>query len=168
MEEDNMDVDIPTFIIVLGNPNPVYYKERVDRAMKMFETKKCWVIMTGHKGESTAMKKYALEKYGEKNDSYIIEEKKSTNTLQNLLFTKEIIENEKKIHSYSVIVCTSTFHINRSLLLTHFVFRNGRNVRSIQSIHSNTPIPEDRRIREKMLLDNLLTFIMDNHKATIK
>lgn len=155
--------NIPTFIIVLGNPNPIYYQERVDKAMETFLSTKnnTWVIMTGYKSESTKMKNYALEKYGEENNDYIIEEKKSSNTFQNLLFAKEIIEKERQIRFYSIVVCTSTFHINRSLILAQYIFRKNRNVCSIQTIHSNTPIPEDRRLREKMLLDNLITFIIE-------
>ena len=78
------------------------------------------------------------------------------NTYQNLVFSKQIIES--MCCFYSVIVCTSTFHINRSLVLSHLVFPK----QSVQTIHTRSEIPEDRREREKMLLANLLESIVLN------
>ena len=157
---------IPTFIIVLGNPKPLYYEERVDRGMETFfklyneeDKNKVMVIMTGFNGESTKMKKYAMRKYGEQYSSVILEETKSVNTHQNLLFSKQIIESMCS-SSYSVIVCTSTFHIDRSLILANLVFGTDKDVYSIKMIHTRSPIPEDRREREKMLLDNLITSLV--------
>ncbi len=162
-----------TFIIVLGNSDPKYYEERVDRGMESFIKlydrdeinnrdeintlkNKTYVIMTGCSKESTKMKEYAVKKYGEIYASFIIEEKKSLNTYQNLVFSKQIIES--MCCFYSVIVCTSTFHINRSLVLSHLVFPK----HSVQTIHTRSEIPDDIREREKMLLANLLESIVLN------
>ena len=154
-----------TFIIVLGNSNPKYYEERVNRGMESFiklynepnnPNNKTYVIMTGGNNESKKMKEYAVKTYGEMYASCILEETKSINTYQNLVFAKQIIES--MCCFYSVIVCTSTFHINRSLILSHLVFPN----HSVQTIHTRSEIPEDRREREKMLLANLLESIVLN------
>ena len=154
-----------TFIIVLGNSNPKYYEERVNRGMESFiklynqDNNKTYVIMTGGNNESKKMKEYAVKTYGEMYASCILEETKSINTYQNLTFSKQIIESMCLF--YSVIVCTSTFHIDRSLVLAHLVFPK----QTIRTIHTRSPIPEDRREREKMLLANLLEMIILN-KAT--
>jgi uncharacterized SAM-binding protein YcdF (DUF218 family) len=153
-----------TFIIVLGNSNPKYYEERVNRGMESFiklynQDNKTYVIMTGGNNESKKMKEYAVKTYGEMYASCILEETKSINTYQNLTFSKQIIESMCLF--YSVIVCTSTFHIDRSLVLAHLVFPK----QPIRTIHTRSPIPEDRREREKMLLANLLEMIILN-KAT--
>jgi len=154
-----------TFIIVLGNSNPKYYKERVNRGMESFiklynqDNNKTYVIMTGGNNESKKMKEYAVKTYGEMYASCILEETKSINTYQNLTFSKQIIDSMCLF--YSVIVCTSTFHIDRSLVLAHLVFPK----QPIRTIHTRSPIPEDRREREKMLLANLLEMIILN-KAT--
>jgi uncharacterized SAM-binding protein YcdF (DUF218 family) len=154
-----------TFIIVLGNSNPKYYKERVNRGMESFiklynqDNNKTYVIMTGGNNESKKMKEYAVKTYGEMYASCILEETKSINTYQNLTFSKQIIDSMCLF--YSVIVCTSTFHIDRSLVLAHLVFPK----QTIRTIHTRSPIPEDRREREKMLLANLLEMIILN-KAT--
>ena len=161
-----------TFIIVLGNSDPKYYEERVDRGMESFIKlydrdeisrddrytlkNKTYVIMTGCSKESTKMKEYAVKKYGEIYASFLIEEKKSLNTYQNLVFSKQIIES--MCCFYSVIVCTSTFHINRSLILSHLVFPT----QSVQTIHTRSEISDDIREREKMLLANLLESIVLN------
>jgi uncharacterized SAM-binding protein YcdF (DUF218 family) len=154
-----------TFIIVLGNSNPKYYEERVNRGMESFiklynqDNNKTYVIMTGGNNESKKMKEYAVKTYGEMYASCILEETKSINTYQNLTFSKQIIDSMCLF--YSVIVCTSTFHIDRSLVLAHLVFPK----QPIRTIHTRSPIPEDRREREKMLLANLLEMIILN-KAT--
>lgn len=159
-----------TFIIVLGNSNPKYYEERVNRGMESFiklynqntqntqntQNNKTYVIMTGGNNESKKMKEYAIKTYGEMYASCILEETKSINTYQNLIFSKQIIDSMCSF--YSVIVCTSTFHIDRSLVLAHLVFPK----QTIRTIHTRSPIPEDRREREKMLLANLLEMIILN------
>jgi len=157
-----------TFIIVLGNSNPKYYEERVNRGMESFiklyklynhynqDNNKTYVIMTGGNNESKKMKEYAVKTYGEMYASCILEETKSINTYQNLTFSKQIIDSMCLF--YSVIVCTSTFHIDRSLVLAHLVFPK----QTIRTIHTRSPIPEDRREREKMLLANLLEMIILN------
>lgn len=145
-----------TFIIVLGNSKPECYKKRVDRCMETFlklrKEKEIYIIMSGGKNESKNMKEYVLLKYGHEYDPFIIEEKKSLNTHQNLLFSKEIIESICPTF-FSIIICTSTFHINRSFLLSNIVFGNECN---IHTIHTRTPVSNELYEREKILIDHLI------------
>lgn len=116
------------FIIILGcairndgTPTPLL-RSRIDRAIdfskKQFEAtgKEVIFITSGGQGsdeviaESTSMKNYLLSQ-GIKED-YIIEENKSTNTFENMQFSKKIID---EINSNAhVAYATNNYHVFRS------------------------------------------------------
>ena len=62
------------------------------------------------------MKKYLVDKGI--NESLIIEEDKSTNTNENIIYSKKIIDSLNK-NNYSVTIITNDFHCYRSKLLAN-------------------------------------------------
>ena len=80
------------------------------------------IIVSGGRGngeeisEAKAMKKYLVDKGI--NESLIIEEDKSTNTNENIIYSKKIIDSLNK-SSCSVTIITNGFHCYRSQLLAN-------------------------------------------------
>ena len=116
------------YIIVLGaglvdgNVSPLLAK-RVDRAADFYKEQKKTapppkLIMSGGQGpneprpEAFAMAEYAIEKGVPESD--IILESKSANTLQNMRFSKEILDDISKGTPYKAIYATSGFHLLRA------------------------------------------------------
>ncbi|MHC5230047.1 YdcF family protein [Enterococcus sp. LJL99] len=118
------------FIIVLGSGLidgkivPPLLGKRIDKAIQFYKAQSratlhpLKLVMSGGKGddehlaESVAMKNYALEKGIPDED--ILVEANSKNTLENMLFSKEIIENSSDNKNYKVIFTTNNFHLFRS------------------------------------------------------
>ena len=116
------------FIIILGcglmsdgSPTPLL-ASRIDKALEFYHKQKqvndkdIFFITSGGQGsdeiiaESTSMKNYLISK-GIKQDK-IIEENKSTNTHENMLFSKKIID---EINSNgNILFSTNNFHVFRS------------------------------------------------------
>ena len=119
------------YIIVLGagllegNRVSPLLAQRIDKAIDLYQIQKQWVskcpkiIMSGGRGadellpEAVAMKNYAIAKGICVND--IVIETKSTTTLENMRFAKEIIE-QSETKSYRVIFTSSNYHIFRAAL----------------------------------------------------
>lgn len=116
------------YVIVLGTrlngstPSPLL-RYRLDATLQYHQkfpnTK---IIVSGGKGdgedisEASAMKDYLLEKGID--ESLIIIEDKSTNTNENIIYSKKIIE-KKSSKDYEVIIITNGFHCFRSNLLAN-------------------------------------------------
>lgn len=111
-------------IIVLGaaawgnRPSPVF-RERINHAINIYNKGKSkYIIFTGgpgfpsEPGESVIAKKYAI-KNGVKKESILIENY-SKNTLENLLFAKQISE-KYKLESY--ILVSDPFHLKRAAVI---------------------------------------------------
>lgn len=79
------------------------------------------IIVSGGQGqgedvtEAYAMKKYLIE-HGI-NENLIIMEDKSTNTYENFMFTKDILEEENINDNYKITVVTNDFHMYRAKYL---------------------------------------------------
>lgn len=122
------------FILVLGSGLiegqivPPLLAQRIDKAIQFYSEQKkstqhpLKIIMSGGKGsdeliaESVAMKKYALEKGIPEKD--ILVETHSTNTLENMKFSKQIMEKEYGNEHFKTIFVTNNFHLFRAGLLT--------------------------------------------------
>ena len=122
------------YIIVLGsglmgNKVPPLLAARIDKGIQLFHrfhtaTHPVKVIFTGGQGndetlaEGEAMANYAMEKGMKKKD--IIIEDKAVNTYENLLFSKQLIEenvlNKGSTATYNIITVTNNFHVFRALL----------------------------------------------------
>lgn len=102
---------------------------RVDRAIEFAKNqekeinKKIIFVPSGGKGEdeimaeAEAMKNYLMSKGIE--EKYIIVENKSTNTLENMRFSKQLIEKNKK--DGKIIFSTTNYHVFRSGVIANEV-----------------------------------------------
>jgi uncharacterized SAM-binding protein YcdF (DUF218 family) len=115
----------PDYIVVLGagirgvEPSHALYK-RLEKSLDLINTyKDIKVVVSGGQGpgesipEAEAMKRYLVS--NGVSPERIIKEEKSTNTFENLKFTKAIIDPDNK--NVSITIVTSNFHILRSKLL---------------------------------------------------
>ncbi|MFA9398124.1 MAG: YdcF family protein, partial [Clostridiaceae bacterium] len=98
-------------------------KYRLDKSIEVLnENQSLEVVVSGGMGygeeisEASAMENYLIDKGIEKNR--IIKEEKSTSTMENFKFTKEILGEE----SFKILIITSDFHMFRSKFLAK---RNG-------------------------------------------
>lgn len=79
------------------------------------------VILSGGKGlreditEAEAMRRYLIEKGISEKDMII--EDRSTNTIENIKFSKEIIKSIDKRGDIKLAIVTNGFHVFRSLLI---------------------------------------------------
>ena len=120
------------YIIVLGaglkdgkEVTPLLAR-RVDRAISIYHRqlqqgkKTITFIMSGGKGsdekisEAQAMKNYALQQGIP--EEHIILEERSRNTLENMLFSKEIIANKKLDKPVHILFSTSNYHVFRAAI----------------------------------------------------
>lgn len=96
-------------------------KLRLDKAIEYHEKNpESLIVVSGGKGqgetvtEALAMEKYLLQHNIDKNK--IIKEEKATSTKENMLFSKEILDNRLK-SEYDIVVITNNFHIFRGVAL---------------------------------------------------
>ncbi len=114
--EPNVDYLIVLGAQVRGTTISKSLKRRLDKAMDyLVENPKTKVIVSGGQGtgedisEAEAMMRYLLSKGIDKNR--IIKEDRSTNTNENICYSKSLMEDENA----SVAVVTNGFHIFRSV-----------------------------------------------------
>ncbi|MBE5926392.1 MAG: YdcF family protein [Lachnospiraceae bacterium] len=112
--------------------------KRLDAAYEYaVDNKDCIIVVSGGQGvgedttEAEAMKRYLVDK-GIEADR-IIEEGKSTSTKENLLFSKEIIDNPEA----EVVIATNNFHVFRAKRLAGKM--GYKNI-------SGVPAPSDNRL----------------------
>ena len=128
-------------ILVLGNKSKKVTEERVDRALEYYSncgTEKFLMFSGGVSDPTEAefMKNYAMTKgIDQKN---IITEDKSRNTIENFEMSKAILDNMFSHGSCSVVVCTSTFHIKRSMVLARIILTGY----CTEFIHTREPLTE--------------------------
>ena len=153
-------------IIVLGcgihkNGQPTLtLKYRLDKCLQYVgENKYEYIVVSGGKGsnepmaEAVAMKGYLVDSRVTK--AKIIVEDKSTSTLENFIFTKNIL-NEKNIYSEDIVVITNNFHMFRSMLLAK---RTGFNASPL-SCKTPSILLVSTYLREFMAMTK--SFIFDN------
>lgn len=144
------DINAP-YAVILGaqvrgeSPSNTLYRRLeagAEYARKYPDSK---IILSGGKGpgekisEAEAMKRYLVSKGIQ--ESRIIKEDKSENTLQNLENTKKIIENlnkESGTNSNNIVVVTSNFHMFRAKFLAE---RAGLNAYSCPASILNWLVP---------------------------
>lgn len=112
-------------IITLGNSDKIIMNKRVLRAREYYEenkTKKSMVFMfSGHNGEAQYMKDY-LYSLDVKHPVFL--ETKSSDTVENLKFCKQILDRFLGIPS--VVICTSTFHMPRTAMIALRILTENR------------------------------------------
>lgn len=159
-----------TVIIVLGNANKEIMEKRIDRALSFFNSTKdkdcfseyTWkmeisthILMCGGTkgcGLASTMKKYAVSQGID--EKFIMMESESKTTVENLSNARNILN--KFSYKPHVIVCTSSFHLKRSAVITKFLF----NDYMTEFIHTEeTPSEEEVKV-EKKHLDKFLVSIL--------
>lgn len=118
------------FIVVLGSglingkTVPPLLEKRIEKAIQFYNAQSCAtvnppkIVMSGGKGEdehiaeSIAMKNYALEKGISEED--ILVETNSKNTLENMKFSKEIMEEYFGGTDFHATFTTNNFHLFRA------------------------------------------------------
>lgn len=119
------DSKTPDYVIILGaglwNDTPsLTLTQRLDEGFKLIkllpDTVK--IVVSGGQGpgetipESEAMKKYLV--YKGISEDRILEENKSRNTMENMLFSKRLLKDIDKRSNVKVTIVTSNFHMYRS------------------------------------------------------
>lgn len=160
-EIENID-----YMIVLGAGLDGYnvgktLKSRLDKAIEYYELNKdVEIIVTGGQGknevisEAEAMYNYLVSKDIPKEK--IIKEDKATTTLENIIFSKEILE---KISSENkkVLIVTNEFHLTRSMIIANILGIEN------EGLASETPI----RVRVNYLIREYPTMIIDLVRTSI-
>jgi uncharacterized SAM-binding protein YcdF (DUF218 family) len=104
-----------------GQPSPAL-KERCNLAIELYHSGKVdRLILSGGLGqnsitEAEGMRQYLIER-GVKNEHLILEDR-STNTKENLLFTSEILQNQKY---HTLVLITHDYHMHRAINYAHQV-----------------------------------------------
>lgn len=121
------DKERPDYLMVLGaglrgskiSTSLLYRLETAVEYNKLYPDVK--IIVSGGQGpdedisEAKAMKDYLISKGID--ESLIISEDKSTNTYENFLFTKKILEDETGEEDFTVTVISNNFHMYRAKYL---------------------------------------------------
>ena len=121
------DKEIPDYLMVLGaglrgskiSASLLYRLDTAVEYNKLYPDVK--IIVSGGQGpdedisEAKAMKDYLISKGID--ESLIISEDKSTNTYENFLFTKKILEDETGEEDFTVTVISNNFHMYRAKYL---------------------------------------------------
>jgi len=130
------------YLIVLGcwiqdGKVPPLLARRIDKAISFYNRQKALreppkLLLSGGKGsdetcsEAEAMKAYALEKGIP--EEHLLLETNSTSTLENMKFSKEIMDRESKGEPYRCIYVTNNYHLLRAGI---FARRAGLNINGI-------------------------------------
>lgn len=128
-------------------------KERLDEAYKRFQQYgHKYIIVSGgavgsRRSEAELMKKYLVEKGVPANR--VLKEDKSHNTVQNLIFSKQLME-QYQLKSFMII--TNLFHVRRTKYIMHRLGMNGgfsanRSLRSIVGFQLKLTFLEIRAFR---------------------
>jgi len=123
--------DYPNLVIVLGAKTIRYepaavLARRLDKAIETLKAHPgALCIVAGGQGpdaiitEAAAMRQYLINHNIA--EERIIKENRSSDTFQNLLFSREIIEQDN-INDGHIIILTSEFHIPRAMMLARRIF----------------------------------------------
>ncbi len=160
-------------IIILGNRTPNIMRKRVLKALEHFKETPSqvyseltgtveiikYLLFSGGSNDGISEPKgaimmydYALKQGVEK--KYCILEKVSRNTVENLWFSKNIIEEINKTLDYKpqITICTSTFHMKRTVVLAKLIF----NEYQLKFVHTQEQVSDEDYTREMQILNNIL------------
>lgn len=154
------------YVLVLGaglNGEQVgsVLKSRLDEAIKYYEQNKdTHIIVSGGQGEdeviseALAMERYLISQGVEL--SQIIKEDKSTTTLENVKFTKEILK-ARNDEDKKVLIVTNDFHLPRARLIGSILGMTN------EGLASSTPV----KLRLNYMLREYPTIIIDIGRAYV-
>lgn len=122
---DDVDYSEDAIIVlgagIRGDKVTLPLKMRLDKAIEYHsENPEAMIVVTGGKGfQETVTEAYAMEKYLVQNNvdkSKIIKEDRATSTAENMMFSKELLDEYFK-ENYSVAVVTNNFHVFRGVTI---------------------------------------------------
>ncbi len=112
---------VPGASVVEGRPSLIL-KHRLDGAIPWLQANPgATAIVSGGQGaadtttEASVMKQYLVQNGVDQ--SHVIEENQSFNTIENVAYSKRIMDKHSSGSKYTVMVVTSDFHMFRALLL---------------------------------------------------
>ena len=161
-------------IIILGNSKSSVMDKRINRALVEYNKplynesddaesdlvpRKRFILITGTPTETRYMYNYLIEK--EVHNGDIAVDDKACNTVSNLINSANIITSSLAINPTRITVCTSTYHIKRSIVISRVVM--GKWIPIVDYIHTNENVTETEAARE----NNCLSYFLDTVVARI-
>lgn len=161
----NRDLSESDYVVVLGaglkgERMTLSLKERVEKALECAkDNKNSYIVLSGGQGpgesiaEAEAMKRYLLENGVE--EKRLLLENKSTSTMENFKFSKEIIEKHsgKTLENLNIKIVTSNYHVFRSNIIAK---RQGYDNSNFNSNKTNLLLAPNYFFREFFALPKTL------------
>lgn len=159
----------PQAMVILGcqvkpwGPS-ILLRDRLDKALDYWEeNKNITIVVSGGQGpdehisEAQAMYDYLVE-HGV-DGAQIIQEDQSYNTLQNLTYSMELLDELGCDTSAGVVVVSNGFHLTRVRMLWTRMFGSDDNLSTLAAPSSHTPSRYKMYVREPLAL--VKSFIFD-------
>lgn len=159
----------PQIMVILGcqvkswGPS-ILLQDRLDKALDYLEEHPdMTVVVSGGQGpdehvtEAQAMYDY-LVAHGVNGEQILLEEE-SHNTVQNLKYTRELLESEGYDLTADIVVVSNGFHLTRVQMLWERVWGSGDNLSTLAAPSSHMPSRLKMYIREPIAL--VKSFVLD-------
>lgn len=159
----------PQIMVILGcqvkswGPS-ILLQDRLDKALDYLEEHPdMTVVVSGGQGpdehvtEAQAMYDY-LVAHGVNGEQILLEEE-SHNTVQNLKYTRELLESEGYDLTADIVVVSNGFHLTRVQMLWERVWGSGDNLSTLAAPSSHVPSRLKMYIREPIAL--VKSFVLD-------
>lgn len=159
----------PEVMIILGcqvkpwGPS-VLLQDRLDEALDYLEDHpEMTVVVSGGQGrdepmsEAQAMYEYLVAQGID--EDYILQEDQSYNTLENLTFTKKLLEEQGYDTDIDMVVVSNGFHLTRVRMLWGRVFGSDETLSTLAAPSSHAPSRLKMYIREPLAL--MKSFLFD-------
>ena len=166
---DQIEGEPEIMVILGGQVKPwgpsVLLQDRLDKALDYLEDHPdMTVVVSGGQGpdepctEAQAMYDY-LVAHGVNGERILLEEN-SHNTLQNLRYTRELLETEGYDLNSGMVVVSNGFHLTRVRMLWERVWGSDGNLSTLAAPSSHTPSRLKMYIREPIAL--VKSFVLDH------
>lgn len=148
-------------ILILGNHEEDTMRKRADRGYEEFTNlskisqDNCFILLSGAgrqiRKECDYMHDYLLQKV---HTRYLFCENKSMSTYENIVYSFKLLKDLFDTN-INVFVCTSSFHIKRTILLANLLNKFNFNLRFI---HTREKILPEENDKELYNLDRFMNF----------
>ena len=162
--EDDSDVMIILGCMVYPWGPSILLQDRLDTALAHLETDPdMTIVVTGgkgddeHKSEAQAMHDYLVE-HGIPSEQIILEDQ-ATNTYENLIFSKHLLEELGHDTQQEFLLVSNGFHLTRSRILWERVFGTDDNLNTLAAPSSHLPSRLKMYVREPLAL--IKSFVFD-------
>ena len=162
--EDDADVMVILGCMVYPWGPSILLQDRLDTALEHLQTKPdMTIVVTGgkgddeHKSEAQTMHDYLVE-HGVSSEQIILEDK-AANTHENLIFSKELLEELGYDTQQEFLLVSNGFHLTRSRILWERVFGTDENLNTLAAPSSHLPSRLKMYVREPLAL--IKSFVFD-------